>query len=56
MTNTTAGAFSTFALEITRPDGDQAVSGLSMHLPPGAAVKRRDQLGGLLHEYYLAAA
>jgi transposase InsO family protein len=23
---------------------------------PGAAVKRRDRLGGLLHEYYLAAA
>jgi hypothetical protein len=36
-TNTTAGAFSTFALEITRPDGDQAVSGLTLHLPPGAA-------------------
>ena len=24
--------------------------------PPGAAVKRRDRLGGLVHEYYLAAA
>jgi len=24
--------------------------------PPGAGVKRRDRLGGLLHEYYLAAA
>jgi putative transposase len=24
--------------------------------PPGAAVKRRDRLGGLLHEYYRAAA
>ena len=24
--------------------------------PSGAAVKRRDRLGGLLHEYYLAAA
>jgi hypothetical protein len=36
-TNAKAGAFSTFALEITRPDSDQAVSGLSLHLPPGAA-------------------
>ncbi|MFI4971279.1 MAG: hypothetical protein ACHP7H_01255, partial [Hyphomicrobiales bacterium] len=37
MTNTTAGAFSPFALEITRPDSDQAVSGLTLHLPPGVA-------------------
>ena len=36
-TTVKAGAFSTFALEITRPDSDQAVSGLAMHLPPGAA-------------------
>jgi hypothetical protein len=36
-TNAKAGAFSTFALEITRPDSDQAVSGLTLHLPPGAA-------------------
>lgn len=36
-TTTKAGAFSTFSLEITRPDSDQAVAGLSLHLPPGAA-------------------
>ncbi|MFI5091401.1 MAG: hypothetical protein ACHP7P_15275, partial [Terriglobales bacterium] len=36
-TSTTAGAFSDFALEITRPDSDQAVSGLTLHLPPGVA-------------------
>jgi hypothetical protein len=33
-----AGAFTSFALELTRPDGDQAISGLSMHLPPGVAA------------------
>jgi hypothetical protein len=36
-TNTKAGAFSAFSLEITRPDSDQAVAGLAMHLPPGVA-------------------
>ncbi len=29
---------------------------LALSPPPGAAVKRRDRLGGLVHEYYRAAA
>ncbi len=29
---------------------------LTLPPPPGAAVKRRDRLGGLVHEYYRAAA
>jgi hypothetical protein len=33
-----AGAFTSFNLELTRPDGDQALSALSMHLPPGVAA------------------
>jgi hypothetical protein len=37
-TNPTAGAYTGFQLELTRPDGDQALSGLSMHLPPGVAA------------------
>jgi len=37
-TNPTAGAYTGFSLELTRPDGDQALSGLSMHLPPGIAA------------------
>ena len=34
-TNPQAGAFTSFALEITRPDADQAVQSVTMHLPPG---------------------
>ncbi len=33
-----AGAFTGFQLELARPDGDQALSGLRMHLPSGIAA------------------
>jgi hypothetical protein len=33
-----AGAFTSFNLELTRADGDQALGGLSMHLPSGIAA------------------
>ena len=33
-----AGAFTGFHLELTRQDGDQALAGLSMHLPGGVAA------------------
>jgi hypothetical protein len=36
--DTQAGAFSGFQLELTRPDGDQALSAVSMHLPSGVAA------------------
>ncbi len=37
-TDTSAGAFTGFQLELTRRDGDQALSSVSMHLPPGNAA------------------
>jgi hypothetical protein len=37
-TNLQAGAFSDFQLELSRPDGDQALSAVSMHLPAGIAA------------------
>ncbi len=33
-----AGAFSSFSLTITRPDGDQPLTGATVHLPPGDAA------------------
>jgi hypothetical protein len=36
--NPAAGAFTTFALELSRPDGDQDLRDLSMHLPGGMAA------------------
>jgi hypothetical protein len=37
-TSTQAGGFTGFQLELTRPDGDQALSSVSMHLPSGVAA------------------
>ena len=36
--NTNAGAFTPFRVEIERPDGQQQLSGLTMHLPEGVAA------------------
>ena len=33
-----AGAFTSFQLELSRPDGEQALSGLSLHMPDGVAA------------------
>lgn len=34
-TNTTAGGFGSFVLNVSRPDGQQALSGISVTMPPG---------------------
>jgi hypothetical protein len=36
--NVRAGAFTNFTMELTRPDGDQALKGITMHLPAGIAA------------------
>jgi hypothetical protein len=36
--DTQAGAYTSFFLELSRPDGDQALSAVSMHLPSGVAA------------------
>jgi hypothetical protein len=33
-----AGAFTGFSMELSRPDGDQALAGVSVHLPSGVAA------------------
>ncbi len=37
-TNVQAGSFAPFTLNIKRPDGNQALKTIEMHLPPGAAA------------------
>ena len=37
-TSTQAGAFTSFDLELSRPDGDQPLSTVTMHLPEGVAA------------------
>jgi hypothetical protein len=44
-TTSVAGAFSPFGLEITKPDGNTAINGLSMTLPAGLLAKLKGNLG-----------
>ncbi|HTZ64269.1 MAG TPA: hypothetical protein VMB51_09200 [Solirubrobacteraceae bacterium] len=37
-TSLQAGAYTNFTLQLTRPDGQQALTGLTVHLPPGSAA------------------
>lgn len=37
-TNNQAGAFTSFTVQLSRPDGQQPLSGLTLHLPPGVAA------------------
>ncbi len=37
-TSTQAGAFTGFSLQLEKPDGQQALTGLSVHLPPGISA------------------
>ena len=37
-TSTRAGAFTGFSLQLEKPDGQQALTGLSVHLPPGISA------------------
>jgi hypothetical protein len=37
-TSTRAGGFTSFALELSRPDGDQALGAVTVHLPRGVAA------------------
>ncbi|HTZ63367.1 MAG TPA: hypothetical protein VMB51_04630 [Solirubrobacteraceae bacterium] len=37
-TNLQAGGYTSFNLHLSRPDGDQALTGLAVHLPPGDAA------------------
>ncbi len=38
VTNPQAGGFTTFTLDLTRPDGDQPLTGATVRLPPGNAA------------------
>ena len=39
LSNPVAGAFTSFVMDLTRPDGQQNISGLTVKLPPGVTAK-----------------